>query len=77
LAPEPVHSLGDLTEAASGPNRTYTLTDIRLLAIGDGARATTHVRHVGYRVGVVPRDKTLLPHQLVTSASIQIGGKGG
>jgi hypothetical protein len=75
LAPEPVHSLGDLTEAASGPNRTYKLTDIRLL--GDGARATTHVRHVGYRVGVVPRDKALLPHQLVTSASIQIGGKGG
>jgi len=57
--------------------RPYTLTDLQLLAIGDGVRPTTHVRYVGYRVGVVPRDETLLTHQLVASPSIQIGGKGG
>src|SRR5262249_13131828 len=28
-----------------------------------------------YRVGVVPRDETLLTHQLVASPSIQIGGE--
>jgi len=35
---------------------------------GDGVRAT-HVQCVGYRVGMLPRDETLLTHQLVASPS--------
>jgi len=57
--------------------RVYTFTDIRLLAIGDGVRATTHVRYVRYRFRVVPHDATLLARQLVASRLIQIGGKRG
>ena len=57
--------------------RHPSLTDIGLFAIGDGGRTTTHVQYVGYRVGMVPRDETLLTHRLVASPSIQIGGKGG
>ena len=57
--------------------RVYTFTDIRLLAIGNGVRAATHVRYVRYRFRVVPHDATLLARQLVASRLIQIGGKRG
>jgi hypothetical protein len=47
--------------------------DLGLFDFGDGVRATTPVRYVEYRVGMVPRDETL---SLISAAIVIMMARG-